>query len=367
MKHFLLFFLLAFCLLSTLKAQTTIISSDINSYYSLGNTLISHQDTLTTTINIGTLGNNTWDFSFLGSHVAEPFTSVVPASSPFINDFPTANLVIKTTQEDEGMVIDLYSYVNLTQSSFIALGVEMQFLVGPFPYTSKLINTPGNTSIIFPLTYNTQWSDQHNYSASSYLNGNMVNSYTEIHSINYIVDAYGTMKMPSGDVVQALRLKTDDQYISTDDGTHHREISYDFITKSGFSVSVTALDTLAANNGVIEVEHVNYTIPGTVGVKDENQTASNYTLIQNYPNPFNPSTTIRFTVTDSNEEVAKINIFNSLGELVSVLSVNLHGKGTYEAVWNGTDTNGKSVASGVYLYSLNLGNRVLVKKMVLSK
>ncbi|MFH0734889.1 MAG: FlgD immunoglobulin-like domain containing protein, partial [bacterium] len=84
-------------------------------------------------------------------------------------------------------------------------------------------------------------------------------------------------------------------------------------------------------------------------------------------NPFNPSTTIRFTVTDNNEEIAKINIFNSLGELVSVLSVNLHGKGTYETVWNGTDIKGKSVSSGVYLYSLNLGNKVLVKKMILSK
>ncbi|MCH8011616.1 MAG: hypothetical protein IIA61_06655 [Candidatus Marinimicrobia bacterium] len=41
--------------------------------------------------------------------------------------------------------------------------------------------------------------------------------------------------------------------------------------------------------------------------------------------------------------------------------------GEYSAIWDGQDDQGVQVASGIYLYTLNAGNRVLVKKLVLLK
>ncbi len=109
---------------------------------------------------------------------------------------------------------------------------------------------------------------------------------------------------------------------------------------------------------------------GDDGVDEESQNkiiAKDFELLGNYPNPFNPSTTIRFMVNEAIYETADIRIFNSIGELICVLSVDIRGKGTYEVHWNGKDSNGRSVASGVYLYSLSLGNTVMIQKMVLSK
>ncbi|MFH0734890.1 MAG: VWA domain-containing protein [bacterium] len=110
--------------------------------------------------------------------------------------------------------------------------------------------------------------------------------------------------------------------------------------------------------------------PTTGGIDDYPQDiiiAADFELLGNYPNPFNPSTTIRFKINSSIYQTAYIKIFNPIGQLICTLSVDIRGKGTYEVKWNGKDNQGRSVSSGVYLYSLNLGNAVMVKKMVLSK
>ncbi len=112
---------------------------------------------------------------------------------------------------------------------------------------------------------------------------------------------------------------------------------------------------------------------GTVGIKEELENSENkpiansFEIIGNYPNPFNPTTTIRFQVNDNIFENASIRVYNAIGQLICVLHIEIRGAGTYEISWNGTDSFGNPVASGVYLYSLSLGNNVIVKKMILSK
>jgi len=89
-------------------------------------------------------------------------------------------------------------------------------------------------------------------------------------------------------------------------------------------------------------------------------------LQQNYPNPFNPSTAIRFSLRE--EAPVSLEIFNIRGQLVKSLCRNqLFPAGNSELVWNGLDENSSSVASGVYYYRLLSGNRVVSKRMVLSK
>jgi len=113
---------------------------------------------------------------------------------------------------------------------------------------------------------------------------------------------------------------------------------------------------------------------GTVGIEEEEIVNSekelqvnSFEIIGNYPNPFNPTTTIRFQVNDNIFENASIRVYNAIGQLICVLHIEIRGAGTYEVSWNGTDSFGNPVASGVYLYSLSLGNNVIVKKMILSK
>ena len=86
----------------------------------------------------------------------------------------------------------------------------------------------------------------------------------------------------------------------------------------------------------------------------------NYELSQNYPNPFNPSTTIRFSVSESS--MTNLSIFNSLGEKVEELINEVKEPGLYTV-----EFNAKDFRSGIYFYKLQSDNFNNTKKMILVK
>ncbi|MEW5797742.1 MAG: choice-of-anchor D domain-containing protein [Bacteroidota bacterium] len=90
-----------------------------------------------------------------------------------------------------------------------------------------------------------------------------------------------------------------------------------------------------------------------------------YALSQNFPNPFNPTTSIRYSL--SNTSHVKLEIFNTLGQRVKSLVQESQPIGTYLVEWDGTDDGKKTVASGVYYYRLQANNYTNVKKMTLIK
>lgn len=85
-----------------------------------------------------------------------------------------------------------------------------------------------------------------------------------------------------------------------------------------------------------------------------------FSLAQNFPNPFNGSTIIRYTV-GINEPVVTgrartvLEVRNIAGGLVRRLVDEPAAPGLYETVWDGRNERGKSVASGVYYYQLQVG------------
>ena len=85
-----------------------------------------------------------------------------------------------------------------------------------------------------------------------------------------------------------------------------------------------------------------------------------YELSQNYPNPFNPSTTIRFSVSESS--FINLSIFNSLGEKFEELVNEVKEQGVYTIEFNAED-----LPSGTYYYKLQSDDFVETKKMVLLK
>ena len=84
-------------------------------------------------------------------------------------------------------------------------------------------------------------------------------------------------------------------------------------------------------------------------------TPADYRLAKAYPNPFNPTTNIEFSL-PIQKKVSLI-VYNTLGqEVVRLVDNELKPAGNYHVIWNGKDANGKMVASGIYLYSLEFGN-----------
>ncbi|KAA3604453.1 MAG: T9SS C-terminal target domain-containing protein [Calditrichaeota bacterium] len=92
-----------------------------------------------------------------------------------------------------------------------------------------------------------------------------------------------------------------------------------------------------------------------------------FSLKQNYPNPFNPSTTIEYWIPNQGEGFVTLKIYNVLGQEVKTLVNEVRQTGIHKILWNGTDENGKSVASGVYFYRINAGDFVSSKKLLLLK
>ena len=100
---------------------------------------------------------------------------------------------------------------------------------------------------------------------------------------------------------------------------------------------------------------------------DENQVIpTNELLIRNYPNPFNPSTIISFTIPyDLTNSDVTLSIYDIQGKLIRTLvSENLSG-GNYLTKWNGKNDIGNPVASGVYIYNLQVSNKQVSGKMML--
>ena len=88
-------------------------------------------------------------------------------------------------------------------------------------------------------------------------------------------------------------------------------------------------------------------------------------LSQNYPNPFNPSTTIEYAV--PNQSAVTIDIYNQVGQLIRRLVSETQPAGAYSVVWDGKNSRGQQVASGVYLYRIVTDDIALSRKMVLLK
>ena len=91
-------------------------------------------------------------------------------------------------------------------------------------------------------------------------------------------------------------------------------------------------------------------------------------LYQNYPNPFNPSTTIKYSVSYGSTEYnsalqnVELSVYDILGRKVITLVNQNQQPGEYEVNFNGS-----GLASGTYIYRLQIGDNIETKKMILLK
>lgn len=95
--------------------------------------------------------------------------------------------------------------------------------------------------------------------------------------------------------------------------------------------------------------------------------AQTFELIGNFPNPFNAATTIRFRLNNAHSGMVKVKIYNTVGQLVRVLTLHTNSAGSYQMTWDGRLMDGRDAPSGIYVYLVDFGDAVLGGRMSVVK
>ncbi|MCE2447398.1 MAG: VCBS repeat-containing protein [Candidatus Latescibacteria bacterium] len=126
---------------------------------------------------------------------------------------------------------------------------------------------------------------------------------------------------------------------------------------------IVALGTsVASDNGGVSV-FINQGTPATAIASETAATPTAFSLGANYPNPFNPATTIPLAVPAGVKNVDLI-IYNVLGQPLRQVWTGPLPAGEHQLTWDGRDTQGQPVATGVYMYRVQVDEQTDTRKMV---
>lgn len=141
------------------------------------------------------------------------------------------------------------------------------------------------------------------------------------------------------------------------------------VNNDGTSAWTVTVPGSYANNIVLGNDNNVYVVGGktakinqgaVTSLNDDKATPDVFILEQNYPNPFNPTTTISFSIPAS--AFTSLKVYDILGNEVATLVNEEKSAGNHEVRFNAS-----ALASGTYLYKLDIGNYSKVKKLLVIK
>lgn len=140
------------------------------------------------------------------------------------------------------------------------------------------------------------------------------------------------------------------------------------ITSFGSSEEAAYCIALQSDGKIVVAGHSGYDFAlirylntsSTSGVDLSLKENMSFSLEQNFPNPFNPVTTIQFSI--SSREYLTLKVFDLLGREIETIANDYFNPGMHLLTFNAKD-----LSTGIYVYSLQIGNRILQKKMILLK
>lgn len=140
------------------------------------------------------------------------------------------------------------------------------------------------------------------------------------------------------------------------------EIQFDVLADDASTLKLQTADLYRSDGGPIASDLVRRYI--------SNMRVKHTVLHQNYPNPFNPETWIPYQLRDKSE--VTIRIYNTAGTLIRELNMGHQSSGSYvskdrAAYWDGANSAGEQVSSGIYFYSIQAQDYSATRKMIVQK
>ena len=151
------------------------------------------------------------------------------------------------------------------------------------------------------------------------------------------------------------------------------DLNYRSVVELGDRLELTVTDT----HGNIASERLNFTVdPMHLAHAVLNVTLNGIgtpkqsLLLQNYPNPFNPETWIPYRLSEDGD--VSVSIYDTKGTRIRTLSLGYQSAGFYQAqgraaYWDGRNSLGEPVASGVYFYQLTTESFQQTRRMLILK
>ena len=102
-----------------------------------------------------------------------------------------------------------------------------------------------------------------------------------------------------------------------------------------------------------------------ITISENNLLPTSYALADAFPNPFNPSTTLGYSLKTTAD--VDLFIFDLSGKVVKSWDFSQQSPGWYPIIWNGKNSQGFNLSSGIYFYTIKANDFVQTKKMIMMK
>jgi len=153
-----------------------------------------------------------------------------------------------------------------------------------------------------------------------------------------------------------------DYTISLDENILSNNTSgFEYLLKNDLTINKEYTAGVAANysGGTSQAITVNFS--NVLNNIDENPSNDNY-LNQNFPNPFNNTTNISYNIDAGYHENVNISVYNIFGQKLKELVNSSQQGGSYNVKFDAS-----SLESGIYIYSLKVGELSFSKMMMIAK
>jgi len=232
---------------------------------------------------------------------------------------------------------------------------------GPFPETPGAVNSDGITDQTLPVKLTS-------FTANAG-DGEVTLRWKTASELENQGFAIMRSESKDGDFIEL------DSYVSNNAlrgaGTSSQSHSYRFVDNQVFNGSTYWYKLIDIDNNGVRTEHgvVQATPQSTKLEPVTGNIPQTFALEQNVPNPFNPTTKITFDIPQRLKAASNVTVTvsNIVGQKIATLFNGSVAPGSYTVEWNGRNSVGQLMPSGIYIYTIKADGFSASKRMTLVK